>query len=107
MVKNQMQSQCCAILFQISKREDNILLELLDQIIYEPCFNQLRNSEHLGYIVRTSVRRSNGTQGFLITIQGTLNPDMAHSRVLNFLSNFEVLNLTLFFGTFAKPLIKY
>lgn len=95
MLGNENQRSCCAVLFQVGSRrlEDNVLLELFDQVIYEPCFNQLRNQEQLGYIVRSSVRKSNGTQGLLIIVQGLLKPQLVHARIESFFNNLKVIFL--------------
>lgn len=92
MLTNNNQASCCALLFQVGSRnkEKNVLLELFDQLIYEPCFHKLRNQEQLGYIVRTSVRKSSGTQGLQILVQGVHNPEVVHERIDAFLNGFKV-----------------
>jgi secreted Zn-dependent insulinase-like peptidase len=66
---------------------ENILLELIDQILYQPCFDQLRNKEHLGYLVRMSIRKSNGTHGLQIIVQGNSSPSHLQSRIEEFLKS--------------------
>jgi insulysin len=66
---------------------ENILLELIDQILYQPCFDQLRNKEYLGYLVRMSIRKSNGTHGLQIIVQGNSSPSHLQSRIEEFLKS--------------------
>lgn len=45
------------------------LLDLVDHLIYEPCYNILRTQKQLGYIVSSGTRLTNGIQGLCVTIQ--------------------------------------
>ncbi|XP_066956310.1 insulin-degrading enzyme [Macrobrachium rosenbergii] len=63
----------------------NMLLELLCQIIFEPAFDELRTKEQLGYIVWSGVRRANGTQGLRVIVQGDRHPQYLDSRIEAFL----------------------
>jgi len=65
--------------------EQNMLLELFCQIIDERCFNQLRTKEQLGYIVSSSVRRSNGAQGLRVRVQSDRSPEYVDRRIELFL----------------------
>lgn len=49
--------------------KNRALLDLIDQLIYEPCYNILRTQKQLGYIVSSGTRLTNGIQGLCITIQ--------------------------------------
>ncbi|CAL8126552.1 unnamed protein product [Orchesella dallaii] len=73
----------CAVFMQtgILTIKESMILEIIDQIIYEPLFTQLRNNEQIGYIVRSSVRRSNGCQGLLIFVQGNKDPTLMSERI--------------------------
>lgn len=62
-----------------------MLLELLVQIINEPCFNVLRTKEQLGYIVFSGLRRSNGAQGLRVIVQSVRHPNYVDQRVEAFL----------------------
>ncbi|CAF5165133.1 unnamed protein product, partial [Rotaria sp. Silwood1] len=42
--------------------ENNVLLELFCHFVDEPCFDQLRTTEQLGYIVKADTHRSRGVQ---------------------------------------------
>jgi len=59
-------------------------------IATEPCYNQLRTEELLGYIVASQVRRSNGTQGLNILVQSNFHPSHVDARIQDFLQKFEV-----------------
>lgn len=86
------QSSCSSVLFQtgIVGTRNNVLLELFDHIANEPCFNQLRTVEQLGYVVLTTVRRSIASQGFQILVQCDRHPAYVESRIENFLNKLEV-----------------
>ena len=47
---------------ELQATKSNMLLELFCQMISEPCFNELRTKEQLGYIVVSGPRRGNGAQ---------------------------------------------
>lgn len=66
-----------------------MLLELLVQIISEPCFNILRTKEQLGYIVFSGIRRSNGVQGLRVIVQSERHPSYVDQRVEAFLTKME------------------
>lgn len=93
----------CAVLIQIGVLDmrESLITEIIDQIIFEPLFTQLRNKEQIGYIVRSSVRKSNGCQGLLIFLQGDKNPSLMSERI------FEVLNMIEVYEVLCKhfPLI--
>ncbi|KRZ08339.1 Insulin-degrading enzyme [Trichinella zimbabwensis] len=64
----------------------NMLLELLVQILNEPCFHQLRTVEQLGYIVFGGLRRANDTQALHIIVQSEKSPTYLDERIEAFLS---------------------
>lgn len=68
---------------------DSVLLEIVDQITFEPVFTTLRNQQ-IGYIVRSSVRKSNGSQGFLVFVQGEESPVALSNRIGAILDCIEV-----------------
>lgn len=76
-------SSCTEIYYQtgLQSTESNMLLELLAQIILEPCFNILRTKEQLGYIVFSGVRRTNGAQGLRIIVQSDKHPQYVEKRI--------------------------
>uniref|UniRef100_H2ZE56 Coenzyme PQQ synthesis protein F-like C-terminal lobe domain-containing protein n=1 Tax=Ciona savignyi TaxID=51511 RepID=H2ZE56_CIOSA len=64
-----------------------MLLQLLAQVISEPCFNILRTREQLGYIVFSSVDRGNGVQGLRIIIQSERTPVYLEGRAEAFINH--------------------
>ncbi|XP_066587176.1 insulin-degrading enzyme isoform X2 [Prorops nasuta] len=81
-------SSCTEIYYQsgLQSTKSNMLLELLAQIISEPCFNILRTQEQLGYIVFSGVRRTGGSQGLRVIVQSDKHPQYLESRVNAFLN---------------------
>lgn len=65
--------------------QENMLLQLADQILSEPCFDELRTKEQLGYVVFCGVHKSNGSQGLRFIIQGEKSPQYMESRLEAFL----------------------
>ncbi|KAI1267360.1 peptidase M16 inactive domain-containing protein [Xylariaceae sp. FL1019] len=59
--------------------------QLLDQIIHEPAFDQLRTKEQLGYIVFSGLRGSATTYGFRFIIQSEKTSEYLESRIESFL----------------------
>jgi insulysin len=64
-------------------------LALLAQIISEPCFDQLRTKEQLGYIVSSSQWQLVGSMGFRIVVQSEKDPVYLESRVDVFLEHMK------------------
>jgi len=60
---------------------------LLDQIVHEPCFDQLRTKEQLGYIVYSGVRPSTTTYGFRFIIQSEKTAPYLETRIELFLES--------------------
>lgn len=77
--------------FQCGPQETraNMLVELLCQLITEPCYNILRTQEQLGYLVASGPRRSNGVQGIRIIVQSDRPPLFLDSRIEAFLKYIE------------------
>lgn len=69
-----------------------MLLELLLQIISEPCFDILRTKEQLGYMVFSGMRRSNGVQGLRVIVQSDRHPKYVDCRVEVFIKAMFVSN---------------
>jgi len=63
---------------------------LLAQIAHEPCFNQLRTKEQLGYIVSSVHWPMTGTMGLRILVQSERDPVYLESRVEAFLDTLKV-----------------
>ncbi|CAF1145140.1 unnamed protein product [Adineta steineri] len=75
--------------------ENNALLELFCHFVYEPCFDQLRTKEQLGYIVTSGASRSRGVQGFRVTVQSTRKLDHVNQRIELFIDSIRdyILNM--------------
>lgn len=86
-------SSCTSNLYQCGLQEtkQSVLMQLIQQIIDQPCFNQLRTQEQLGYIVWTINRRSSSTQGLMIIVQSESLPAYIDMRIENFLNDFKVM----------------
>lgn len=74
----------------LQSTESNMLLELLAQIIAEPCFNTLRTKEQLGYIVFSGIRRTSGAQGLRVIVQSDKHPQYVENRIDSFLTSMLV-----------------
>ncbi|POS84570.1 hypothetical protein EPUL_004076 [Erysiphe pulchra] len=61
---------------------------LLEQIIKEPTFNQLRTNEQLGYVVSSNPFIGVNTISFRFTIQSEKTPSYLESRIDSFLVSF-------------------
>ncbi|ORZ23200.1 Metalloenzyme, LuxS/M16 peptidase-like protein [Absidia repens] len=60
-------------------------LSLMAQIAQEPCFNQLRTMEQLGYIVISGVRRHVGMGGLRFIVQSERDTVYLENRIMDFL----------------------
>lgn len=71
-------------------------LSLVAQIAQEPCFNQLRTREQLGYLVFSGVRRHVGTMGLRFIIQSERDTVYLENRVDEFLDMLRdiIVNMT-------------
>ncbi|XP_077297862.1 insulin-degrading enzyme-like [Arctopsyche grandis] len=80
-------SSCVLIYLQygLQSTSSNVSIELLLQILSEPCFNILRTKEQLGYIVFRGIHRVNGVQGIRILVQSDKHPSYVESRIEAFL----------------------
>lgn len=60
--------------------------QLLDQILHEPAFDQLRTKEQLGYIIFSGLRACSTTYGFHFIIQSERPSEYLESRIDSFLA---------------------
>ncbi|KAJ1565819.1 Insulinase (Peptidase M16), partial [Nowakowskiella sp. JEL0078] len=69
---------------------------LFQQIISEPCFDQLRTKEQLGYLVHSGLRRNTRMIGFRIIVQSEREPEYVEQRIEEFLKSTKniVVDLT-------------
>ncbi|KAL0124001.1 hypothetical protein PUN28_006072 [Cardiocondyla obscurior] len=87
---NKWHKSSCTMVYHpvgLQSTESNMLLELLAQIIVEPCFNTLRTKEQLGYIVFSGVRKTNGAQGLRVIVQSDRHPQYVEKRINAFLDS--------------------
>lgn len=63
-------------------------LSLLDEILREPCYDQLRTKEQLGYIVWSTLRTSCGVSGWRVTVQSSeYDANHVDSRIESFIES--------------------
>lgn len=89
--KNNINS-CIEYYLQFSPTNDDtklrVLTDLLATIIREPCFNQLRTKEQLGYVVFSGLRKGRTSIGFRILVQSERSSEYLEYRIDEFLSKF-------------------
>ncbi|KAI5465829.1 Metalloenzyme, LuxS/M16 peptidase-like protein [Mariannaea sp. PMI_226] len=84
-------NHCIETLFTVGDRGDLVLRAktlLIDQMIHEPAFDQLRTKEQLGYIVFSGNKNLWTTYGLRFLLQSEMTPDYLDSRVEAFLEKF-------------------
>lgn len=88
MVNDYHKSSCAELYLQCGMQDDqsNVYVDLVTQILSEPCYNQLRTKEQLGYIVFCGSRKSNGVQGIRVIVQSAKHPAFVEERIENFLN---------------------
>ncbi|KAJ6645539.1 Insulin-degrading enzyme [Pseudolycoriella hygida] len=82
-------SSCNSLYLQCGPHTDrsNVLLELVNQILSQPFYHQLRTTEQLGYIVYCGIRNSSGSQGIRFIVQSCRNPLYVQGRIKVFLDS--------------------
>lgn len=66
------------------------VLDLADQVLFEPCYDVLRTKQQLGYSVYTGARLTHGVLGFCITVvSAAYSADHVADRIEEFLSDFD------------------
>ncbi|QFZ29606.1 putative A-factor-processing enzyme [Clavispora lusitaniae] len=70
-------------------RRLRVLTDLLAVMIHEPCFNQLRTKEQLGYVVFSGYRPSRSYFGLRVLVQSERACDYLEYRVVQFLRKFK------------------
>lgn len=85
-------NSCIEYYIQIGADKDNdrlrVLTDLLGVIIREPCFNQLRTREQLGYVVFLGLKPCRNSFGFRVLIQSERTTDYLEYRIDEFLHQF-------------------
>lgn len=66
------------------------LADLLVQVSHEPCFNELRTKQQLGYVVFSGVQKTRNTFGYRVLIQSERTTDYLEYRIDDFLNKFAV-----------------
>jgi insulysin len=85
-------NHCIEYSLYAGNRYDSVLrakLYLLGQMTDEPCFNQLRTIEQLGYVVFSGVSSHDLWSGYRILIQSEKDCRYLEGRIENFLNMFE------------------
>lgn len=90
-------NSCIEYFFQIGKvgvdKKLHVMTDLLCVIIHEPCFNQLRTKEQLGYVVSSGYRLNRSYFGMRILIQSERPCEYLEFRIDQFLDKFRTKNL--------------
>ncbi|CAN8096702.1 unnamed protein product [Discula destructiva] len=84
-------NHCIEYFLYVGEKHEHLLrakVLLLDQILHEPAFDQLRTKEQLGYIVFSGLKTSTTTLGFRFLIQSEKTTQYLESRIDSFLSNY-------------------
>lgn len=84
-------NHCVETWFYVGDRGDRLVRAktlLVDQMIHEPAFDQLRTKEQLGYIVFASIRSFATTCGLRFLIQSEKTPEYLDNRIEAFLVQF-------------------
>ncbi|KAK6079970.1 peptidase M16 inactive domain-containing protein [Seiridium cupressi] len=82
-------NHCLEYYLQVGDKGDRKIrakTQLLDQILHEPAFDQLRTKEQLGYIVFSGLRGCSTTYGFRFIIQSERTSEYLESRIDSFLT---------------------
>lgn len=88
-------SSCSSLYFQCGAQDDraNVMVDLITQILSEPCYHVLRTKEQLGYIVFCGARKANGANGVRFIVQSTKHPEYVEERIELFLESMTVSNI--------------
>ncbi|KAF9586639.1 Insulinase (Peptidase M16) [Lunasporangiospora selenospora] len=70
-----------------TSKQSRARIQIMAQIINEPCFNQLRTKEQLGYLVFSGVRKQAGATGMRFILQSERDPVHLESRIDHFLES--------------------
>ncbi|XP_077270970.1 insulin-degrading enzyme-like isoform X2 [Temnothorax americanus] len=93
--ENKVHENSCTIVNYVTglrSTESNMLLSLLAQIIGGPCYDILRTTEQLGYIVLSDVCTINETQYLTVVAQGDRHPQNVKERIDSFMEDmFELI----------------
>ncbi|ODV93679.1 hypothetical protein PACTADRAFT_51446 [Pachysolen tannophilus NRRL Y-2460] len=76
---------------EIKDMQKLALADLVAQVTHEPCFNELRTKEQLGYVVFSGVKKTRTTFGYRILIQSERTTDYLEFRIVEFLQKFRAM----------------
>ncbi|CAB4420535.1 unnamed protein product [Rhizophagus irregularis] len=68
-----------------TNRELRIRSNIMSKLAHEPCFDQLRTKEQLGYLVSSGLRLESGSTGLRIRVQSIKDTVHLENRIENFL----------------------
>ncbi|KYQ54449.1 Insulin-degrading enzyme, partial [Trachymyrmex zeteki] len=91
--ENNFNKSSCTLVYYptgLQSTESNMLLQLLEKIIAQPCYNTLRANEQLGYRVFSDIFQTNtysGEQGLEIFVQSDEHPQYVEKRINLFLDS--------------------
>lgn len=82
-------TSCAELYLQCGPQTDRsmVMVDLVSQILTEPCYDVLRTKEQLGYIVFCGSRKVNGGTGLRILVQSTRHPSYVEDRIENFIED--------------------
>ncbi|XP_055383724.1 insulin-degrading enzyme-like isoform X1 [Condylostylus longicornis] len=82
-------SSCTQLYLQCNSQTNSTtaFIDLVAQILTEPCYNCLRTEEQLGYIVFCGSRKANSVTSIRIIVQSSKPPYFVEERIENFLNN--------------------
>lgn len=81
-------NSCIEVFIQLGELDDLktcVMADLVAQVASEPCFNQLRTQEQLGYVVFCGVKRTRTTVGLRVLVQSERTNDYLEFRIDEFL----------------------
>ncbi|XP_076624911.1 insulin degrading metalloproteinase isoform X1 [Colletes latitarsis] len=80
-------NSCTEVYYQtgLQSTQSNMLLELVAQIISEPCYSTLRTKEQLGYVIFSGIQKMTAAEGLRIIIQSDKHPRYVEERIDIFL----------------------
>lgn len=84
-------NHCIEYFLYVGEKHEHLLrpkIQLLDQLLHEPAFDQLRTKEQLGYIVFSGLKSSATTLGFRFLIQSEKTAQYLEARIESFLQNY-------------------
>ncbi|XP_050459635.1 insulin-degrading enzyme-like isoform X2 [Cataglyphis hispanica] len=96
------ESSCTQFFYQINERsiQSDVLLDLVQQIINEPCYDILYTEKKLGYIACTGIHRANKIQGLKVLIQ-SLNVQI-HQDIENLINEFMKVSMKDYINNMSK-----